>query len=124
MRALSVSPLKHRTMAVMVTILLVSIVTLALLLAGGALRQVSRAQSATPDVADLFGGPDPVAASAAAAADHPNIEVVGHIGGSAYAVFVAGNYAYVGFGPELAVVDVTDPVHPRHRPDYTGGLDR
>jgi hypothetical protein len=41
------------------------------------------------------------------------IELIGHIGGFTSAVFVRGHYAYVGIGPELAVLDISDPTHPR-----------
>jgi hypothetical protein len=42
-----------------------------------------------------------------------NFELVGHLGGKAQAVQVVGDYAYVGFGPELAVLDISDPAHIR-----------
>jgi len=42
-----------------------------------------------------------------------NVEILGHIGGSVNAVSVQGNYAFVGMGPELAVLDVTIPGDPR-----------
>ncbi|UCC85582.1 MAG: thermonuclease family protein [Anaerolineales bacterium] len=38
-----------------------------------------------------------------------NIELVGHIGGAIGAIFVQGSYAYAGIGPELAILDVSDP---------------
>jgi hypothetical protein len=44
-----------------------------------------------------------------------NIEVVGHIGGEANAIFVQGTYVYIGFGPALAIVDASDPSHPVQR---------
>jgi hypothetical protein len=44
-----------------------------------------------------------------------NVEVVGHIGGDANAIFVQGNYVYISFGPALAIVDVSDPSHPVQR---------
>lgn len=40
-----------------------------------------------------------------------NIELVGHLGGIAQAIEVAGNYAYAGIGPEFAVLDISDPAH-------------
>jgi len=45
----------------------------------------------------------------------PNVEdlsFVNHIGGSVFAVAKAGNYAYVGMGPRLLVMDVQDPTQP------------
>jgi hypothetical protein len=40
------------------------------------------------------------------------IQLVNHLGGRSEAVFAEGNYAYVNFGPELAVVDVSKPAQP------------
>lgn len=40
-----------------------------------------------------------------------NVELLGHLGGMAQAIEVLGQYAYVGFGPELAVLDVSDPAN-------------
>jgi len=52
-------------------------------------------------------------------AEVQGIELVGYLGGDQVrAVAVHGDYAYVGFGPELAVLDVADPDHPR-RVGYT-----
>lgn len=42
-----------------------------------------------------------------------NVELVGHIGGATAAVAVHGHYAYVGEGPQLTVLDVSDPNLPR-----------
>ncbi|MBC8254828.1 MAG: hypothetical protein H8E35_12500 [Ardenticatenia bacterium] len=39
-------------------------------------------------------------------------EVVGQIGGPVYAVAVQGNYAFVGIGPRLVVLDISDSMHP------------
>lgn len=36
----------------------------------------------------------------------------GHYGGSVYNVAVAGNYAYVGQGQDMLVIDITDPSNP------------
>jgi hypothetical protein len=40
------------------------------------------------------------------------VELVGHIGGATWAVAAQGNYAYVGEGPRLAVLDISDPTAP------------
>jgi len=40
------------------------------------------------------------------AADAQNVELVGQIGGFSYSVAVQGNYAYLGVGPKLAVLDI------------------
>ena len=42
-----------------------------------------------------------------------NVEFVGQIGGSTEAVAVQGNYAYLGVGPRLMVLNVSDPANPR-----------
>ena len=41
-----------------------------------------------------------------------NVELVGQIGGSTYAVAVQGGYAYIGVGPRLTVLDISDPSSP------------
>ncbi|WP_448605243.1 LVIVD repeat-containing protein [Thermoflexus hugenholtzii] len=41
-----------------------------------------------------------------------NVELVGQVGGSIWAVAVQGRYAYVGVGPRLVVMDVGDPSRP------------
>ncbi len=45
-------------------------------------------------------------------ADEVNVELVGHFGGSAYDVAVVGNYAYLGQGQDLVVLDMTDVSNP------------
>ena len=66
-----------------------------------------------------MGSPSGVPASAALLgavrvqrADVQNVEFVGQIGGATYAVAVQGNYAYVGEGPRLTILDVSNPVSP------------
>ena len=41
------------------------------------------------------------------------IQLVGHLGGSAFTVALQGHYAYVGFSYELVVLDIADPAKPR-----------
>ena len=41
-----------------------------------------------------------------------SIDLLGQISGATYAVAVAGDYAYAGIGPRLAILDVADPSHP------------
>jgi hypothetical protein len=41
-----------------------------------------------------------------------NVELVGQIGGSVYAVALQGNYAYIGVGPRLVILNVSDQAHP------------
>ncbi|MCP4589472.1 MAG: hypothetical protein GY842_01880, partial [bacterium] len=45
-------------------------------------------------------------------AQSAQVEVVGYVERRSQSVFVRDGYAYVGFGPELAVLDVSDPAHP------------
>ena len=40
-----------------------------------------------------------------------NVELVGQIGGVTDAVAVQGNYAYIGVGPRLVILDVSDPAN-------------
>ena len=40
-------------------------------------------------------------------------KLVGQVGGASYAVAAQGHYAYLGVGPRLAIVDVSDPRTPR-----------
>lgn len=51
-------------------------------------------------------------ASSAILGQSENMEFIGHVGGAASAIFVAGEYAYMGFGPQLAVMDITNPEQP------------
>lgn len=41
-----------------------------------------------------------------------SIEIVGHFGGSPRAVAVQSHYAYMGMGPSLAILDITNPATP------------
>lgn len=40
------------------------------------------------------------------------LELTHHLGGAAEAIAIQDNYAYVGFGPELAVLDISNPAQP------------
>ncbi len=57
-----------------------------------------------------------------------NVELVGQIGGGTYAVAVQGNYAYIGVGPRLVILNIADPVRPmavaqtRVLPDLVMGI--
>jgi len=42
-----------------------------------------------------------------------NVELVGQIGGLTYDAAIQGNYAYVGVGRRLVILDITDPYAPR-----------
>lgn len=46
-------------------------------------------------------------------ADSHNVEVVGHIGGSALSIAVQGDYAFIGFSTEFVVLDISEPTAPR-----------
>ena len=41
-----------------------------------------------------------------------NVELVGQVGGRVNAVAVQGNHVYLGVGPRLLVLDVSDPTTP------------
>ncbi|MGQ9854480.1 MAG: hypothetical protein ACUVTG_13900, partial [Candidatus Oleimicrobiaceae bacterium] len=56
--------------------------------------------------------PSEVAASLAAQEASQNVSLVGHIGGSTFAVAVQGGYAYIGVGPRLVILNISDPAHP------------
>jgi hypothetical protein len=45
-------------------------------------------------------------------ADSQNVALVNHIGGNALTVAIQGDYAYVGEGYSLTIVDVSNPVSP------------
>jgi len=44
--------------------------------------------------------------------DAPAIELINHLGGQSLAVFVQGNILFAGFGPELAILELSDPANP------------
>lgn len=41
-----------------------------------------------------------------------NVEMVGQIGGSSHAIAVQENYAYLGVGPRLVILNISNPAHP------------
>ena len=47
-----------------------------------------------------------------AAADAQNVALIGQIDGSTYAVAVLGNYAYIGVGPRLVILHISNPALP------------
>lgn len=59
-------------------------------------------------ISSIINGNPPLAS----AQETEPLTLVNHLGGEANTVFVTGNYAYVGFGPELAVLDISNPTHP------------
>ncbi len=71
------------------------------------LGELDRAQLSAAQVPD-----DDSLALANMMATAENVELVGHIGGTTYAVFVQGNYAYTGVGPRLTILDVSTPTSP------------
>jgi transglutaminase-like putative cysteine protease len=44
--------------------------------------------------------------------DAENVEFIGHIGGATETVFVEGDYAYIGVGPRLTILNISDLVAP------------
>ena len=47
-----------------------------------------------------------------AAQQAQNVELVSQMGGCVYAVTLQGNYAYIGVGPRLVILNIADPAHP------------
>ena len=45
-------------------------------------------------------------------ADEVNLTFAGHFGGATIASAVSGNYAYVGQGQDLVVLDISNPLQP------------
>ena len=43
----------------------------------------------------------------------PSLQLIGHLSGTALAVAVQGNYAYLGFSYELVVLDIADRSNPQ-----------
>jgi hypothetical protein len=43
------------------------------------------------------------------------LALIGHIGGPVQSVFTTATHAYVGIGPEFAILDIEDPAHPRRQ---------
>ncbi|MGC9393250.1 MAG: hypothetical protein ACP5J4_00175 [Anaerolineae bacterium] len=54
---------------------------------------------------------DPVRADVVPPVDAVDMQLVGQFGGASYAVALQGTYAYVGVGPRLVVLDVSDPAN-------------
>ena len=85
------------------------VILLVLVLAPGASAARTRLVVTTTDSAD---DPSNPAHPLFSPADSENIELVGHIGGVTRAVAVQGNYAYIGEGPRLTVLDISNPALP------------
>ena len=82
---------------------------------------------AVPPVRAALVGLAFVMAAGAAVGQGWNVEVVGQIGGVCYAVYVEGNYAYIGEGVNLTILDVSNPTSPVVRsrtrlPDFVSGV--
>jgi len=56
--------------------------------------------------------PSPTTTSSPTPEPLKDIQLLGQIGGSSYAVALQGNYAYLGMGPRLIVLDISDPDTP------------
>ncbi len=57
--------------------------------------------------------PGPASAGRAAVPQAaPQIGLLGQLGGESYSVALQGSYAYLGLGPRLAVVNLSDPANP------------
>jgi len=53
-----------------------------------------------------------VVSAGVGAADEVDVTFEGHLGGATYAVAVSGNYAYIGQGQDIVVLDVSSPDSP------------
>ena len=80
--------------------LVVLVICLSLLLTLAATGQTPEAQGTSSQV------------SAAPQASSVELGLVGQLGGGIYAVAVQGNYAYVGEGPRLTILDISNPASP------------
>lgn len=69
-------------------------------------------ESAAASSPGLSGDASDSALSVQASAVMGNVELLGQTGGASNAVAVQGHYAYLGVGPRLVVLDVSDPAHP------------
>ena len=45
-------------------------------------------------------------------ASPPNVSILSHTGGASYAIAVDGTYAYIGEGPRITSVDISNPANP------------
>ena len=94
-----------------VSTFLFSIALLALLVPGGTPPSSAQPQPAAP-LAPANAAAPATERVYPTAADAQNVELVGQIGGAIYTVAVQENYAYIGVGPRLVVLDVSDPANP------------
>jgi hypothetical protein len=83
----------------------------ATLLQAPAKARLSHSKSAFP-IPRSGGGPGWGSGDKVRAQQAQNVEFVGHIGGATWAVAVQGNYAYVGEGPRLTILDISNPASP------------
>lgn len=60
-----------------------------------------------------FASPSRATATAAPVIPEPTLQLVGHEGGALRAMAVQGQYAYLGLGPQLAILDLSDPNAPQ-----------
>ena len=49
-----------------------------------------------------------------AASQGLGVNLVSQLGGYVKSILAQGHYVYAGFGPELAVLDISNPAHPKH----------
>lgn len=82
-----------------------------LLISVGGLQASPRSSSSNAAVNGLtLGLPEAIQMTQLANAE--NVEFVGHIGGPNLYAFADGNYVYVGEGPRLTILDITNPALP------------
>jgi hypothetical protein len=78
--------------------------------AGGE-REIQIAAPLAQALADLSYNQPEIAATSPLTST-PNLELLGHIGGGASGLAIQGDYAYMGEGPKLTVLDISNPYTP------------
>ena len=87
-----------------------TVIFLSMLAASGS--PIDRVQGKTPDEARPPGSQAGPVEFQRRAPKNLNVDYIGHIGGAKLAVAVQGDYAYVGEGGSLTVLDISHPTTP------------
>ena len=83
---------------------LIRIIFITVIIAGMGMLNAVAEHNTVPSVVSA---PSPYAPD-----DAKNVELVGQIGGTTHAVAIQGNYAYIGEGGRLTILNITDPQNP------------
>lgn len=76
-------------------------------------RKGTRERSPTPTTTAISPTPSPTSSPTPTPQPTPwNVELIGRAGGATYAVAGQGTYVYIGVGPRLVVLDISNPTHP------------